>query len=231
MPPNEVTVGLDLAQASDYTALAVLERRGDLPGAPFDVVELQRWNGEPYTGVPERVRAVQRAVRRAAQAALWAREGRDVPLGELPEPALVVDATGVGAAVVDLLRDAGLEPVPVVIHGGDAVGVGDRGGWRAPKRDLVSAVQVALQQRRLRISRGLPDAETLAAELAAFRVRLTAAGHDVYGAGGGETEWRGRPHDDLVLALALAVWHAERVGRGRSALEVFARSTRWVAGT
>jgi hypothetical protein len=41
-------------------------------------------------------------------------------------------------------------------------------------------------------------------ELETMRMRITASGNDQYGAyGEGE-------HDDLVLALALALWYAER---------------------
>ncbi len=38
-------------------------------------------------------------------------------------------------------------------------------------------------------------------ELQAFRVRFTAKGRDIYGALSGK-------HDDMVLAVALAVWFA-----------------------
>jgi hypothetical protein len=116
---------------------------------------------------------------------------------------LVVDATGVGAAVLDLLRDRGLGPVPVWITAGErAEGVGD--GWRVPKRDLVAVVQVLLQTGRLKLAAGLPEVVTLAGELRAFSVKFTPGGRDVYGV------WREGQHDDLVLALALACWWGER---------------------
>ena len=56
---------------------------------------------------------------------------------------------------------------------------------------------------RLRIAAALPEADTLVRELLAFQVKITAAAHDTYGA------WREGTHDDLVLAVALACWHAE----------------------
>jgi hypothetical protein len=74
-----------------------------------------------------------------------------------------------------------------------------------PKRDLVGALQVLIQTGRLRIAEGLRDARTLVDELLRFRVRINArTAHDSYGA------WRECEHDDLVLALAVAVWRAER---------------------
>jgi hypothetical protein len=70
------------------------------------------------------------------------------------------------------------------------------------KHDLVSVAQVALQNGRLRIAEKLPDAAVLVKELQNFQVKITDMGNDTYGA------WREGPHDDLVLAVALALWGA-----------------------
>jgi hypothetical protein len=112
---------------------------------------------------------------------------------------LVVDATGVGRPVVDLFSERELRPVAVIITGGMEA-TEDDAGWRVPKRDLVSSVQVGLQSRTLRVARDLPEAELLAGELLNFQVKVTAAAHDTYGA------WREGTHDDLVLAVALGCW-------------------------
>jgi hypothetical protein len=58
----------------------------------------------------------------------------------------------------------------------------------------------------------LAHAETLETELQNFRVKITAAANETFGA------WRERDHDDLVLALALAVWHAEKQPLGVEAM-------------
>jgi hypothetical protein len=52
-------------------------------------------------------------------------------------------------------------------------------------------------------------AETLREELQNFKVTISAGGHDRYGAGGDALSWREQPHDDLVLAVALAAWSCE----------------------
>ncbi len=57
----------------------------------------------------------------------------------------------------------------------------------------------AFENERLKIAKGLPLAGAFIGELQAFQVRLTAKGRDTYAARSGE-------HDDLVLAVALAVW-------------------------
>lgn len=117
----------------------------------------------------------------------------------------MVDATGVGRPVTDLLRRERLPGglVEVTITGGDAA-TREGDAWRVPKRDLVSTVQVLLQGERLKIASALPDAATLTRELLAFQVKIgPETAHDSYGA------WRENAHDDLVLAAALAVWYGE----------------------
>jgi len=211
----EYLVGVDLGQLHDYTAVAIAERRAvradggsDLPNQPtrfaggvgaYDVVHLERHRGEAYTALPGRVRDLLGAVAAA-------HEGRD---RRPARTTVIVDQTGVGVAVVDVLRAAGLDPVAVTIHGGDATTRGDDRSWRVPKRELVAVTQVLLQSRRLRIAQALPLAPTLVAELGNFRATISlATGHDSYGAG---SDWRAGNHDDLVLAVALAAWYGESV--------------------
>jgi hypothetical protein len=97
---------------------------------------------------------------------------------------------------------------PVTITGGESVTEAD-GYLQVPKRELVGAVQVLLQTGRLKIARELPEAALLTSELLNFQVKITETGHDSYGA------WREGQHDDLVLALALAVWYPEHHAASR----------------
>ncbi|CAA9261115.1 MAG: hypothetical protein AVDCRST_MAG77-2673 [uncultured Chloroflexi bacterium] len=114
--------------------------------------------------------------------------------------AVLVDQTGVGRAVCDYFALEGVRVIPVTVTGGIAVTGDAISGLHTPKRDLVGATQVALQQRRLTIARALPDASVLVKELASFKVKITAAANDTYGS------WREGEHDDLAFALCLAVW-------------------------
>jgi hypothetical protein len=192
--------GLDLGQAADFTALAVLERRyAPDPREPardlahYDLRQLRRWPlGTPYTTV--------------------ARDARELfAVPPLAGSTLAVDRTGVGAPVVEMLRQAQIngQLVPIHITGGQHARRDEESrGWTVPKVELVSALQVAFQARRLRIARGLREAGTLVRELQDFRVRITAAAHETFGAREGQ-------HDDLVLAVAMAVWLSERSPRFR----------------
>jgi hypothetical protein len=117
---------------------------------------------------------------------------------------LVVDATGVGRPVVDLLQRAGLDcPIrPVVVTGGMRERM--EGGWaHVPKRDLMIRLQMLLQH-QLKIATNLQYGAALVKEMSEMRVRLTPAGNEQYGA------WRNGSHDDMVFAVALACWGAEK---------------------
>jgi hypothetical protein len=192
-------LGVDLGQARDFTAVAIVERAevvGEWDAAAYAYRKhtalrlrfLERMTlGTPYMEVAEKVAKFARS-------------------GELAgRCTLVVDATGVGRPVVELIRKAGpgCAMMPVTITGGSSeTNEGEYHG--VPKKDLITGVQVLLQNSELQIAAGIPHGETLAAEMAEVRVKVTAAGNTQYGA------WREGTHDDLVLAVALACWAAQK---------------------
>ena len=185
-PPSYV-VGVDLAQSADYTCFAFMERVGE--PTTYAVRHLDRFRGQPYTAVARRLRDLV-----------------DRLLAERPKPTVtvVVDATGVGAAALDVMREANIAAplVPVLIHGGDRVSR-EGGTYRTPKRDLIAAVQVAMEAGRLRVNPDFAFATILTDELAKFRRKTTPTGRDAY------ESWREDDHDDAVLAVSLALWWSE----------------------
>jgi hypothetical protein len=193
-------VGLDLGQANDYTAIAVVEETGERGESPLHVRHLER----PPLGTyyPEQVARVKELV----ESPELLEERLDYGLRKVVTipPELVVDATGVGRPVVDMLRKEGLSFSPVLITGGD-VEHHEHGFYRVPKRNLVSSVQIALQSGQLKIAEELELAETLRRELLNFRIKVNiSTAHDSYEA------WREGDHDDLVLAVALACWRVRK---------------------
>ena len=189
-------VGLDLGQAADYTALCVAERTFvPDPADPkkwvssYGVRHLRRWPlTTPYTAVVADLAALMRRP-------------------PLPNSPLVVDASGVGRPVVELIRRAGPPAwvAPVVIHGGHDLGWGPDGSDHVPKKDLVGVMQTLVQFRRFHIAPALPEAKVLGRELQQFRVKVNVlTGNETFEA------WREREHDDLVLAVALACWFGEQ---------------------
>src|SRR5215467_8396230 len=126
-------------------------------------------------------------------------------LGKLPaRTELAIDLTGVGKPVFDLFKYSGISPVGVMITAGTAE-TSDGSVCSVPKLTLVSRLQALLHEGRLKIQRELSEAETLVRELQDFRCEFTAAGHLTFNARSGK-------HDDLVLALAIAVWRAHGGG-------------------
>jgi len=217
--PQSYIAGLDLGQAADYSALSILQHAGpgERPWQPeqrFHLRHLERWPlGTSYPAIVTDV---------VGMLSTLARQG---------DVTLALDATGCGRPVLDLFRaalpkspgagwagqDMPVTPrvrlIAISITGGDRV-TSDSGTYNVPKRDLASAVQVALQTRRLTIAEGLPDTAVLVAELQNFRVKISLAGHDSYAAGSGEP-WREGSHDDLVLSVACALWAAQRTRGAR----------------
>ena len=119
-------------------------------------------------------------------------------------PELVIDFTGVGRPIFDMFVCSGISPTGVLITGGTAE-TRDGPTCSVPKLTLVSRLQALLHEGRLKIQRELDEAETLVRELQDFRAEFTAAGHLTFNARSGK-------HDDLVLALAIAVWRAHGGG-------------------
>jgi hypothetical protein len=196
--------GLDIGQLSDYTALAIMERvyinEDDLDietQVEHRLVYLERLElGTPYPEVVDRL------------AEFFARE----PL--VGKTRLAVDATGVGLAVFQDLKRAWLpvrEIMPVLITAGQQVNK-EGGIWRVPKRDLVHPLRVRFEEKSIKIPRGLEYLEALAEELGGYEMRVNQrTGHDSY-----SNDPRETPHDDLVLATALAYWSmSQRFGRTR----------------
>jgi hypothetical protein len=187
-------VGLDLGQVSDYSALAILERRGFSPKTyKFDCKFLRRW--ELRTAYTEIVATVVKHV-----------NSPQLTENVHSRPVLAIDSTGVGGGIADLFRQEKMAAklIPIYITSGtDVTRNGDV--RRVPKRTLVTNAAIALETDKLQISKKLPLTETLVAELQNFKANTTNAGNDTYGAG---AEWRVGNNDDLVLALSMALWAA-----------------------
>jgi len=105
-----------------------------------------------------------------------------------------------------MLKDRGLRYRAVSITGGISE-TGGRGTYHVPKRNLVSRAVAPFEGKRLKIARNMRLVPELVREreLENFKVKVNLqTAHDSYEA------WRESDHDDLVLALALACWWAER---------------------
>ena len=184
--------GLDLGQAQEFSAFAIVERTTapdrDASGWPrrsFAVRHLQRFPlGTPYPEIG------------------WLLSGMfaDPPLAG---STLVVDITMVGKPVLELLRrcqiNARIQAVAVTAGLQASWGSGVR---MVPKRELIGQLQDLFQTRRLQVAASLRDASTLVEELVKYKRKPPPVRDDML-------DWRDRPHDDLLFATAIAVWEAE----------------------
>jgi hypothetical protein len=185
LPSSFLTLGVDIGQSQDPTALVVIETTPEKSTHVVRFVETLPL-GTPYPDVVERIVAVDARCRLDG------------------ETTAVVDASGVGKPIVDMLRariPGGVRAV--VISGGQTVTNPGPYEYVVPKRDIISSIEVPLQTHRLLVLRGLQGADDLRSELQSFAVAISERGHDTY-------EARSGHKDDLVLACALCLWYAER---------------------
>jgi len=235
--PKRYSVGVDLGQANDFTAIAVLEKKvvppetamfspvGESPSnrlvegdIVYDLVYLKRAKlGTAYDTIAKRV------------ADLVCELEPEGAFGELGQVTLSVDGTGVGRGVVDMLdaefkrRSAGPRPIPrvddfrrVSVTGSQTTLKRPRrtdGYWSVPKKDLVFPAVAAFQQGKIRIGK-VKDRDTLVNELKNYkRTTNIATGNMSF------EPWRESDHDDLLFAVCLALWGWQQ-RRGQTMLRV-----------
>ncbi len=194
---RDFIIGVDLGQARDYTAICVLERFEELTGE----AEKGRWARKTRYEMPH----LERPPLGTSYPEIIERlKGLIARLPALERVNILVDRTGCGRPVVDLMRKEKLQIIPVTIVFSGTVSGGRLGGYNVPKRDLVSNLAIIFQDARLKSPRSLAEAPAMIEELQNFKIKFTRAGNDTYEA------WRESDHDDLVLAAAMAAWFGEK---------------------
>jgi hypothetical protein len=187
---NELFLGIDLGKRQDHTALVALE---------FHLTKAK--DRDPYTGgFPTSAHLVVRY----AESLPLGSDHLDLParirsvLASLPGPYkqvhLAVDATGESTLIEVLRRDPALRShplYPTCITGGhrNSALAGNYHG--IPRPDLLTRLRTAFGTGRISLPPLTPGRAELENELIAFR-----------------SDGQQREHDDLVFALALAVWFA-----------------------
>jgi hypothetical protein len=203
-PPTTYFVGLDLGQSADYTALAVVQKvptydqQTGKHSSELHLKHLERYPLKtPYTDIADQVKSLLTGPPFTD----------DIRYGFRIRKArteLIVDKTGVGVAVTDLLKERRLGFIAVTITGlGQKVNRHGTKEYSVPKQDLVSALEVPFHKGTLKVAKGLKGWPKLREELLNFRRKQNkTTAHISY------EHWRESDHDDLVLAAALACWKA-----------------------
>lgn len=189
-------ISADLGQAFDYTAISIIERIITGPGVlgpdgrgetMLFLRHIERMRDIEYPAIVDRLVELYRSPQLAGV-----------------EKTVVIDFTGLGRPVFDLMKQAGFRRSlnGISITGGMDVSFHD-GHYNVPKRDLVSSLQIQLQNNSLKIAKGLKEANALIEELSNFQTKISDSGHDTYGG-------RSGIHDDIIMSLAMGVWLAGR---------------------
>lgn len=184
-------VGVDIGKMSDPTAIVITEQERREGVAHFVVRHIEPLPlGTSYPAIAIRVVDVVgtlkalSATRTAAGAPGFSVE-------------LIVDGTGVGLPVVDLLREQRLRPTVAIFSGSEKLTIHPDDAITIGKAWMVSRLQMLLQTNRLHIP-DVDEGHALVKELQDYDISISDAGHTSFNARSGR-------HDDLVIALGLSV--------------------------
>ncbi len=119
---------------------------------------------------------------------------------QLKAPRVLIDATGVGTPVVDLIREKDVQCTPVYLTGGEKA-TQEHGELHLAKGLMISRLQVLLQQRFIHLPQ-TAEAEALTEELLNYEIKVTDSQNLQMGV------FKTGKHDDLATALGLACWGA-----------------------
>jgi hypothetical protein len=208
-------VGVELGARMENTAISVTERAYVLTGERFNATSYhghgrERLQGREKVAVEYRVRHLERRSPPVRYKGVAERVAELVKT--VGSCAVVMDLTRTGRpvhtlimrAVNEALEETGacVSQCPITVTGEyGAVSHSPDVGWLVPRRDLVSSALLLFEQEQLKIAEGLDLAETLTREFADFKPRTPK--EELEG-------WRLVKNDDLVLAVAMSVWAAER---------------------
>jgi hypothetical protein len=148
-----VSLGIDLGQSRDYSAIATVADDGDV----WTLSGLERLPlGLPYTEIVRRTVRLEQSTRPRY---------------------LMVDAGGPGRPVIDMLRAGGSVPTPVSIIGKGRVKRNLSGSWAVPKITLMQGMSAAMGNGKLKIACDKSMADALAEEMRAFVRAITQHGN------------------------------------------------------
>jgi hypothetical protein len=220
-------VGVSLGHRHERTAISVTERAFVSTGERFNHVSYDErgWERHQTREHLSTQYAVRHLERHGPPSRYSSVAGR-VPeiLRELGrESILVVDITATGRPAYSLIlgelshalegTSLRFKHCPITVSGvAGGVSTSPDVGQIVPRRDLISATQILFDEGQLKKAEGLSLAATLRDELLAFKPKADKP-DDLEG-------WRERPHDDLVLAVAVSLWAAERFLRKRDSVPV-----------
>jgi phage FluMu gp28-like protein len=162
--PHRFAIGVDLAKHSDFTVIFAV-----------DIDAVRDGQVTPHVCAFTRLNTLDWSLQMdmiAQQSALY-----NAPV--------LLDSTGIGDPIHDVLRARGVPVFPYLL-------LGQR------KSQLIQNLSVTIQTKGV----SFPDIQVLRQELASYQYSVSPSGNFLYSAPDGD-------HDDTVIALGLAVWAAQ----------------------
>jgi hypothetical protein len=209
-------VGVELGARMENTAISITERVYVPTGERFIASYHDHGHGRERLRAREKV-ALEYRVRhleRRSPPVRYKEVAERVAelVGAVGECVVAMDLTRTGRPVHTLIMGTvheatkdtrpGVSQCPITVTGEyGAVSHSPDVGWLVPRRDLVSSALLLFEQEQLKIAEGLDLAQTLTQEFMDFKPK--APKEELEG-------WRLAKNDDLVLAVAMSVWAAER---------------------
>lgn len=130
MALHQRITGLAIGLRDQYSTTAEVQRRDK----GYEVLEWERW--QDGQSRPTRYKTIFDALKARSSARHTC--------------AFVVDITGVGEPILDMMRRSALEPIIVTMITDSARAVRDESGWiHIPRREVVALVQILWQTHRL----------------------------------------------------------------------------------
>jgi len=185
-------LSLDPAQLRDWSALCAVDMqyRPQEKRFGYDLVAMNRKQGLPYDQIVE---WVAKTVKRPEF-------NRQQP------PEFLLDATGVGVAVKDMLRAKGVRLKAITITAGETLTrVGPE--IHVGKARLIGKFLGAFDSGKVQVNPNMPIWPQVEKEMLSFRAEMSAQGRVKMEAEPGE-------NDDMLFALAMAIWYGEEILRG-----------------
>lgn len=114
---------------------------------------------------------------------------------------MIVDASGPGLPVLQMMRVEKMSPIGIVISSGATASQDSEGNLIVPRTLLLTGLMIAFQTGILKVTRQLDLATALKDEMAGLRIKIRSR----TGRTGIETD---EEHDDLAMCVALPLWWA-----------------------
>lgn len=200
---NGFAFGLDIGKPGEFSGLALVERtipETEDAESHYTVQFLKRF----APGTSYKAMATDLDGRRNR---LFGDQVNPYPLRDAP---VGIDIGATGREVLDTFRIGDNPPqlIPASITEGLGDGCDSQGISRTARRNRITQLNVLFAAKRLTIPEILSHGKLLVKELANYRLK-NPTGTDT-----AQADWRDGQADDLVHAVALAVWQADQLSEG-----------------